>query len=83
MLGWTGRWLMLGAWMVMKWPVLPVSAIHDEVKRVNGVGTIGGGEETDTLGVVEAETVSVTVAGGLVGATDTENARGSSAGPLS
>ena len=75
--------MMLGAWMVMKWPVLPVSAMHDESKRVNGADAIGGGEETETLGVIEAETSSVTVAGGLVGATDTENARGSSASPLS
>jgi hypothetical protein len=31
-LGLEGRQLMLGAWIVMKWPVLPVSAMQVEVK---------------------------------------------------
>ena len=50
--GLAGRWLMCGAWMVMKWPVQSVSAIQEEVNIVNGSGgAIVGGEGTETLSV--------------------------------
>ncbi len=77
----------LGEWMVMKWPVVPVSAMQDDVSIENGgMGAIGGGEETETLGVMVAGASSgVTgVAGGLVGgALITGNARVGSVGPRS
>ena len=53
---------MLGAWMVMKWPVLLVSTMQDDVNIVKGACAIVDGEETETLGVMVAETSSVIVA---------------------
>jgi hypothetical protein len=83
--GLAGRRLKLGAWMVMKWPVLPVSAMHVEVNREKGGAKVGtDGEETEGVGVMIAGTsISVIVGGRLVGATSTDNVRGGSAGPRS
>ena len=70
--------------MVMKWPVLPVSAMQEaEVNMVNGGGAIVvGGEETGALVVALAETSSVMMVCGLVGALCTGNDRLGSVSPL-
>ena len=84
-LGLAGRWsLMLGVWIVMKWPVLPVSAMQVEVEREKGGAIVVDGEESETMGVVIAGTSSsVILFGRLVGATSTDKVRGGSAGPRS
>ena len=89
MLGVAGRWWKLGAWMVMKWPVAPVSATQLlEVYMLNGLcvelARGGGGEDTETFGVMLAGVILVT---GLVGlgccaVLVTENARWGSVVPL-
>ena len=82
-----GRWLRLGAWMVMKWPVEPVSAIQVDVNMEKGVGLLAmwGMEETGALGVKVAGARRVMGAGRGEWCTSiTENARDRCAvGPLS
>jgi hypothetical protein len=85
MLGLAGRRFRLGAWMVRKWPVEPVSAMHvgDSNIEVGGVAS-DCGEETGTLGVKVAGASRVIGGRRLGGLTSiTENARGGSVGPLS
>ena len=84
MLGLAGRWLRQGAWIVMKWPVEPVSAMQVVVSMEKGVGVaMIGGEETGTLGVTVAGSSRLVGWLGLgLFASITENARGGAVGPL-
>jgi hypothetical protein len=85
MLGLAGCLLRLGAWMVMKWPVEPVSAMQVDVNIEKWVGVaMGDGEETGTLRATAAGSSRV-MGDRRLGwfMSITENVRGGSVYPLS
>ena len=84
MLGLAVRWLRLGAWIVMKWPVEPVSAMQVDVSMEKGGGVARvGGEETGTLGVTVVGSSWFIGCWRLGWVFVTENARGGAVSPLS